>query len=143
MENRKFYISLSILLHICLLGILIYFSNQISVFGLMILMFAPIFVNALICYLNAYLDNTKQSAYLVALYYMVINFCYWSIAGCYLYFSEGFANILTRSMVYSSQFVEVSSDNSPILSGLVFAAIAYIIYYFLVKVAKKTKKNVS
>jgi|GEM_PF-4657223 len=134
MKNRTFvFVSISVVSHIILLVLFVYKSNELNVFSLIGFMYLPILLNLIFCGIQTYISK-KETYIKTAVIYTGISFCYWFVNTVYLSQTDKIALIYERSMQYSSNEISISQGN-PFVSGIIYLIIAFLLYWFIGKIA--------
>lgn len=137
MKKFNIIIGISIIIHIVILGIFYMEKNYLNVFSLITMMLVPIPINIILSIIGVKTIKANVNPMIMSSILVVVNTVYWIIVNIQLNIGNTLDAIYETSRQYSSNMIEISSDNSPISSTIILILFAFALYYFILRTTKK------
>ncbi len=132
--------AISILVHIALFIFFMMIKSQLDVFTLIIFMVSPIFINVLLSFIGSKLQEKESKKVVpIIITYVGVNLIYWILLNIQLNMGKTLELIYETSRQYNSDMIEISADNSPIGALIMLLLVSFILYYFSIRVASRSR----
>lgn len=141
MKKNVIIFAISILVHIALFIFFMMIKSQLDVFTLIIFMVSPIFINVLLSFIGSKLQEKESKKVVpIIITYVGVNLIYWILLNIQLNMGKTLELIYETSRQYNSDMIEISADNSPIGALIMLLLVSFVLYYFSIRVASRSRE---
>lgn len=133
--KNKFYVTSVVIAVISLIGFGFHMSNA-NVISLLLFLIVPMVLHIFTSALHARSVKTI-SPIKITLAYSLINILSTALIGILCTVTGSISQIFQRSTQFASEYVSISTDNSPLVSSLIVIALFFALYYFITKTFTK------
>ncbi len=133
MPKNKSMLYISVIFHIFILGLFYLIIDKLDILYFLALMIIPIIISLILIGITTFSNKEKFNIILTSLVFTLVNSIYFIVIQIILNLSNKINDIYEISKKYNSDMVEVSINNSPIMSLFIIIILSFLLHYMVTK----------